>query len=338
MRAQWKPTGSLAARLRRAGAMSLIALAALVVAPAASASFPAERASAECGAPCRIHMFFHGTGSGRVVATWQEDEPKSFTCLSWVWDCTVSTDYGVTITFRAFADPGSQFETMIDSTECPVGTDPVCTFFMDFERQMDITFGGEGLPPPPGQPPPPPPPPPILLPPPPPPPPPGEEIPAGCTIVGTSGNDDLDATGADDVICGLGGNDHIHVGGGRDVVRAGDGNDTVEVGAGVGHLVFGGSGRDTVLGGYAPDRIHGGPGDDLLRGGAGVDVIQGDDGNDRIVGGSGADRLYGGSGRDTIRSKDGVVDTVVGGAGSDLAFIDESDHRHMRLVEHHRHR
>jgi Ca2+-binding RTX toxin-like protein len=77
------------------------------------------------------------------------------------------------------------------------------------------------------------------------------------TIIGTDGDDIINAGGDDDFICGRGGND---------IINAGDGDDTV----------FGGDGNDI---------MNGGPGDDLLRGEDGHDIINGD-GNDDCSGGS----------------------------------------------------
>jgi Ca2+-binding RTX toxin-like protein len=76
--------------------------------------------------------------------------------------------------------------------------------------------------------------------------------PAGCTVVGTAGDDELTGTDAADVLCGLGGDD-----------------------------VLSGLGGD--------DRLVGGDGDDVLRGGPGADVLEGGVGRDRAEGGKGRD-------------------------------------------------
>ena len=54
-----------------------------------------------------------------------------------------------------------------------------------------------------------------------------------CTIVGTSGNDELMGTTGHDVICGLGGRDRIDGLGGNDVILGGAGNDIIRGGAGL---------------------------------------------------------------------------------------------------------
>ncbi len=89
--------------------------------------------------------------------------------------------------------------------------------------------------------------------------------PAGCTIVGTPGNDFLFDSPRNDVVCGLGGNDTIAGGGGNDVLRGGPGDDTIQGGAGA-------------------DRLLGGPGDDSLR--------AFDRRRDRVDGGGGYDTAW----------------------------------------------
>ena len=108
---------------------------------------------------------------------------------------------------------------------------------------------------------------------------------AGCTIVGTEGDDILLGTDGDDVICGLGGNDMIRGGAGNDELR-------------------GGKGDDTLLGGAGNDVISGGGGNDVIRGGKGDDVLKGRAGNDMIYGERGADWIYGGPGIDSAKVGD----------------------------------
>ena len=67
---------------------------------------------------------------------------------------------------------------------------------------------------------------------------------AGCTIIGTDGDDTLRGTPGDDVICGLGGDDTIYGLDGNDVIVGGAGDDTVYGGNGTDHL-DGGNGGDT---------------------------------------------------------------------------------------------
>jgi len=86
---------------------------------------------------------------------------------------------------------------------------------------------------------------------------------AGCTIIGTEGDDTLEGTPGDDVICGLGD------------------NDTIE----------GDEGPDTIGGGIGNDNLHGGPGVDIIRGNAGADTIHGERGVDMIIGAASEDTV-----------------------------------------------
>ena len=105
----------------------------------------------------------------------------------------------------------------------------------------------------------------------------------------------------------------------------------------------GGSGPDRMLAGSEAvrleghggnDRLIGGFGNDFLDGGSGSDRLYGEGGSDRIEGGSGDDglragcgraKLYGGSGDDRLESRNGSPNRVVGGAGRDIARIDQLD-------------
>jgi uncharacterized repeat protein (TIGR01451 family) len=67
----------------------------------------------------------------------------------------------------------------------------------------------------------------------------------GCTIIGTTGVDDITGTDGADVICGLAGADHINGGAGADVLYGEGGSDTL-----TDH-----SGTDTLLGGPGNDTL-----------------------------------------------------------------------------------
>jgi len=86
---------------------------------------------------------------------------------------------------------------------------------------------------------------------------------AGCTILGTEGDDTLEGTPGDDVICGLGGNDTINGGAGEDTIGGGIGNDTLT----------GGPGADTIRGNAGADTIHGERGVDMIIGAASEDTV-----------------------------------------------------------------
>ena len=147
---------------------------------------------------------------------------------------------------------------------------------------------------------------------------------AGCTIVGTEGDDRLRGTSGDDVICGLGGNDHIVGLGGKDVIVGGAGHDLVYGGDPAGgadgaDLIWGGPGDDLLLGGAGADRIWGGAGDDSLYGENGDDALVGGAGADTVSGGHSDDRLWGGDGDDRLYGFEND-DTVWGGAGADVVW------------------
>jgi hypothetical protein len=69
---------------------------------------------------------------------------------------------------------------------------------------------------------------------------------AGCTILGTDGDDVLTGSPIDDVICGFGGNDRIDGAGGHDLLFGGEGDD----------VLIGGAGYDCMIGGPGTDRAE----------------------------------------------------------------------------------
>ena len=139
---------------------------------------------------------------------------------------------------------------------------------------------------------------------------------AGCTIVGTDGDDTIRGTPGDDVICGLGGNDTIRGIGGDDVVIGGPGDDDVNAGDGT-DLVWGGAGGDILDGGPGDDTVWGADGDDTLLATSGTDRLDGGPGDDTVTGGGGDDLIWGGPGADTLDGHAGN-DTVWGGPGTDM--------------------
>ena len=84
-----------------------------------------------------------------------------------------------------------------------------------------------------------------------------------------------------------------------------------------------GSGRETLDGGAGADRIEGGFGNDTLVGGPGQDEIHGDATSSQC-GGSGQSCTYP-FGNDTIQARDGEVDRISCGVGSDRAVVDAID-------------
>ncbi len=165
------------------------------------------------------------------------------------------------------------------------------------------------------------------------------------TIVGTDGNDVLNATDGDDVIVGLDGTDRIYGGAGNDVICGGPGAPVLDdvdqwfetLSGGPGDdILYGEDGPDIVDGDEGSDVVRGGPDDDTVDGGPGPDVLYGGDGNDRIGdalgrsvmwGGTGNDVLFGGNRADVLHGQggndslagDAEDDTLDGGPGTDVA-------------------
>lgn len=150
-------------------------------------------------------------------------------------------------------------------------------------------------------------------------------------MLGTSNGDTLNGGTGRDCILGRGGQDTINGNGGNDLISGGEGNDIISGGIG-NDQCFGGAGQDQVRGNAGDDFMSGGDGDDLCYGGDNLDVILGGQGqdqlfgenhNDTLVGETGDDRLEGGSGDDSLDG-DGAHDICIGGPGTDVFLVCES--------------
>ncbi len=117
--------------------------------------------------------------------------------------------------------------------------------------------------------------------------------PAGVTVNGTSGDDQL-----------VPNPQYLTTGG----LVGGVGDDSI----------YGFDGSDHLLGRAGNDVLYGGAGIDYLDGGVGNDILYGGDDNDRLVGGSGVEELYGEAGDDTLQyfSSGGVSAILDGGDGN----------------------
>jgi Ca2+-binding RTX toxin-like protein len=142
-------------------------------------------------------------------------------------------------------------------------------------------------------------------------------------IDGSTFNDNLGGTVADEDIYGGTGNDMLFGNGGHDRVYGGDGDDTL---CSVGYLsdritpaVIDNAG-DLLDGGAGNDYLFGDLGNDTLLGGAGDDNLEGRDGNDILDGGAGMNRLFGGAGDDhyDVHSR---TDLVYDSAGHDSGTV-----------------
>ena len=92
--------------------------------------------------------------------------------------------------------------------------------------------------------------------------------------------------------------------------------------------------NDQLTGNDQPNTIFGAGGSDTIDGRGGNDKLVGSAGDDTITGGSGQDSIYGDGlscggicdlGNDTIYARDGEIDQVVCGPGSDIVTADGSD-------------
>ncbi|MDR4466348.1 MAG: hypothetical protein MRJ66_19005 [Nitrospira sp.] len=133
-------------------------------------------------------------------------------------------------------------------------------------------------------------------------------------VVGTAGDDGIDAGSGNDTVYGNAGNDLILAGPGVDLVTGDEGDDRL----------FGGSGGDYIYGGTGADTINGEDDNDVIMGDAGNDTLAGGKGNDILNGGAGADQLSGGEGDDTLYI-DAADTSINGGAGYDIVSVVGTD-------------
>ncbi len=151
-------------------------------------------------------------------------------------------------------------------------------------------------------------------------------------IGGTTGNDNINASGGNDTVYGEQGNDIINGGAGQDHVYGGAGDDTINDTSGDDVLhgndgndnINGGTGIDFLFGDLGNDTLNGGAGDDTINGNEGIDIIIGGTGNDRITGGTENDNISGGDGDDRLDGDEGH-DFIDGGAGIDRINGGEGD-------------
>ncbi len=249
----------MSARVVRIGLVLAAVVAALALAPAASAAIArgegTRAGGAECGGPCPTAIWFKGPGSGKIVSN-----PPGYDCAN---TCAIEPDnaqVGKYLTLTAVPSDGSRLERW---ERCPNQQGADCILDLDLnggQYTMCVVFNNASVPteatcPPivPVSPQPPP------RPPPPGPPPLGSR----CTIPGTSGPNVINGTAGRDVICGRDGNDVINGRGGHD-------------------LILGGTGADRLTGGLGRDAIYGGSGNDTLFARDGIrDTVNGGLGRDR---------------------------------------------------------
>jgi hypothetical protein len=144
-------------------------------------------------------------------------------------------------------------------------------------------------------------------------------------IAGGTGADAL-AGGSEDDAFWQGGSDD-----GADRITGGGGNDGVDysgrrrpVRADLGASGDGERGENDAIASDV-EGVVGGDAGDVLRGNRRENVLVGGGGADRLSGGPGYDVLDGGPGNDTIQARDGSIDDVTCGPGSDALRLDGLD-------------
>lgn len=155
----------------------------------------------------------------------------------------------------------------------------------------------------------------------------------GIVANGEDGNDEVSGTAVVDALYGGIGDDVVFGGSGNDKLFGDDGADKV-IGEDGDDYLSGGAQKDSMFGGLGNDRLNGNGGNDRLYGEAGLDRLYGYDGNDWLEGNSSNDRLEGGAGLDTMLgqkgddhffAKDGEIDQLFGGDGTDDVRVDAGD-------------
>jgi Ca2+-binding RTX toxin-like protein len=151
------------------------------------------------------------------------------------------------------------------------------------------------------------------------------------SLFGNGGNDTLTAKGADDELYGGAGNDTLVDAYGSTLLDGGDGIDTADYfhsdhTFGVGVTLNGMGTQLNARGEYDQlvdcEALLGTAFPDVLIGSDANDLINGEGGADSIIGHAGVDTLLGGDGNDYIEDKDGAIDQIDGGAGTDFAAPD----------------
>jgi Ca2+-binding RTX toxin-like protein len=142
-------------------------------------------------------------------------------------------------------------------------------------------------------------------------------------VLGSSLGDSLSGDANANVLAGGGGSDLLAGRGGADTLDGGGGTDTVDYSAAAAGVVLdlasgvasadGDGGSDTLV---SVENVTGSSLGDSLSGDANANVL---------AGGGGADNLVGGLGADTISARDGIIDTITCGGGTDSVTADRND-------------
>jgi Ca2+-binding RTX toxin-like protein len=125
-----------------------------------------------------------------------------------------------------------------------------------------------------------------------------------------------------------------------------DGDDVIDLSESYYGVANGEDGNDMIYvsGGCTSADVDGGEGNDLvdatsatvplvLHGGAGNDTLYGTQYADQLYGETGADQLYGGDGNDMLYARDDGFDTLDGGTGYDIAYVDTTEGSIIQVEE-----
>jgi len=130
-------------------------------------------------------------------------------------------------------------------------------------------------------------------------------------LLGTSQSDTITARDGPDIVFGLAQDDRLLGGNGNDFLN-GDGRAVCPPGT-TNPEYCALSNGETV------------GGDDYISAGNGDDIVEGGVGEDTIYGGFGRDRILGEADNDIIFARDGNVDTIDCGTGTDFVLADRAD-------------
>ncbi|WP_269845226.1 calcium-binding protein [Allosphingosinicella deserti] len=162
-----------------------------------------------------------------------------------------------------------------------------------------------------------------------------ESMAVATQITGDWRDNILLGTAGDDVIEALGGQDRVEGRAGNDVIRGGAGHDRLYGEAGD-DILLGGDDADSLYGGEGNDRLEGGAGDgNWLQGGLGDDVVIGGDGIDLVLIDAGSDTITSGGGKDQVDyvgSLSGDHQVIDTGADDDRVQIDSRGGTTFRIA------
>jgi uncharacterized delta-60 repeat protein len=150
------------------------------------------------------------------------------------------------------------------------------------------------------------------------------------TLIGGENRDNISGNDGDDRLDGRGYFDYLDGGNGFDTADYSYRTDNLKITLD-GQTNDGGTfgENDTVLteavlSGAGNDALFGDAGANLLDGGAGNDTIEGGPGNDTLTGGLGLDQVFGEDGNDFLFAREGAVDQINDGLGTDSASVDST--------------